>query len=284
MNFTNFSNLYWEKSFSLFRLKGIGSQKFLHGQTTSDILDLNQNQIVKTCWLSPIGRIKALLEIRLIDTDMEFIFLGGDIKETIESLNKVIFPSDNVVIEQAGFIRRIQEISSHQSWLQSDFKWLSIEEKIPYPPEAYNLANSSQIEQWRIQQGLPYALSELSGEYNPFELGLSSLINLNKGCYLGQETMAKIRNSSQLKQKLRCWHINEKISSNENLKGSHLLAEDGNLAGIITSYERISQNIIIGLALIRRKYLSSEELLINKTKVKVNIEIPTGFIDMLELS
>ena len=63
-----------------------------------------------------------------------------------------------------------------------------------------------------------------------------------------------------------------------------MLTEEGNLAGVITSSENISHNKTIGLALVRRKYLSSEKLLLDKSTVKVNVEIPIGFIDMLELS
>ena len=49
---------------------------------------------------------------------------------------------------------------------------------------------------------------EINGKNNPLELGLQDLIDFNKGCYLGQETMSKIKNVSSLKQEIRIWKNN----------------------------------------------------------------------------
>ena len=45
----------------------------------------------------------------------------------------------------------------------------------------------------------------MNGETNLLELGLSGRISLDKGCYLGQETMAKLVGKAGVKQQLRCW-------------------------------------------------------------------------------
>ena len=55
---------------------------------------------------------------------------------------------------------------------------------------------------------------EINGKNNPLELGLKDLIDFNKGCYLGQETMSKIKNVSSLKQEIRIW---QSFESNLNL-------------------------------------------------------------------
>ncbi len=280
MKVTNMIDLYWKSSFQLFRLKGQGSKKFLQGQTTSDIINLTQSKIVRTCFLSPIGRIKALLEIRLINKDIEFIFLGGDQDKVINDLKKVIFPSDNVEIEIAGNIRRIQKISFQKPWFETEFNWLSMNDNT----QAYKFADSIEVEKWRLCQGLPIAVEELSGEYNPFELGLSHLINLNKGCYLGQETISKVRNSSQLKQKLCFWSIKELDSFQDIHQGTSLFSAEGHVAGVITSYIKLSSKEVIGVALVRRRYLSNEKLLLDNSSVNVSIETPIGFVDMMEKS
>jgi len=41
----------------------------------------------------------------------------------------------------------------------------------------------------RLQQGRPQAPAEINERFNPFELGLAERVSLNKGCYVGQETL-----------------------------------------------------------------------------------------------
>lgn len=53
----------------------------------------------------------------------------------------------------------------------------------------------SDWERARITQGRPAPAAELTEDYNPLEAGLSHAVSLNKGCYIGQETLAKVRES-----------------------------------------------------------------------------------------
>ncbi|MEA5467345.1 folate-binding protein [Spirulina sp. 06S082] len=60
-------------------------------------------------------------------------------------------------------------------------------------------------EQLRIQQGRPLPKAELTDEYNPLEAGLWSRISFEKGCYIGQETVARLNTYKGVKQRL--WGI-----------------------------------------------------------------------------
>lgn len=53
-------------------------------------------------------------------------------------------------------------------------------------------------ERARITQGRPAAGAELTEDHNPFEAGLCHAVSLSKGCYIGQETLAKVRNETVL--------------------------------------------------------------------------------------
>ena len=48
----------------------------------------------------------------------------------------------------------------------------------------------------RILNGVPAAGAELTGAYNPLEAGLYHAVSLAKGCYVGQETIAKVHNNN----------------------------------------------------------------------------------------
>ncbi len=60
-------------------------------------------------------------------------------------------------------------------------------------------------EQLRIQQGRPAADQELTEDYNPLEVGLLQTISFEKGCYIGQETIARLNTYKGVKQHL--WGI-----------------------------------------------------------------------------
>lgn len=57
-------------------------------------------------------------------------------------------------------------------------------------------------EQLRIAQGRPMPDRELTDEFNPLEAGLWHTISLAKGCYIGQETIARLHTYRGVKQQL----------------------------------------------------------------------------------
>jgi hypothetical protein len=57
-------------------------------------------------------------------------------------------------------------------------------------------------EQLRIEQGRPTPDRELTEDYNPLEAGLWQTISFEKGCYIGQETIARLNTYKGVKQQL----------------------------------------------------------------------------------
>ncbi|MFM7425223.1 MAG: YgfZ/GcvT domain-containing protein [Elainella sp.] len=57
----------------------------------------------------------------------------------------------------------------------------------------------------RVEQGRPLPEQELTDDYNPLEAGLWHTISLSKGCYIGQETIARLHTYKGVKQQL--WGI-----------------------------------------------------------------------------
>jgi folate-binding protein YgfZ len=57
-------------------------------------------------------------------------------------------------------------------------------------------------EKLRILQGRPFPDAELTNDYNPLEAGLLHTISYEKGCYIGQETIARLNTYKGVKQHL----------------------------------------------------------------------------------
>jgi folate-binding protein YgfZ len=98
----------------------------------------------------------------------------------------------------------------------------------------------------RIQQGRPSPGTELTEDYNPLEAGLWHAISFNKGCYIGQETIARLDTYKGVKQQL--WGV--RLSSTIAAGTPVMLGE--NKIGVLTSAIPTEQGAI-GLAYIRTK-------------------------------
>ena len=263
------TTLRWDAEFPVLRLEGAGAESFLQGQTSAD-LSQHRNELINSCWLTASGRLRALLEIRFDETGAEVMVLAGDASSVQEGFDQVIFPADRVRLLSRQPQRRLQALADRES---SEVIWLDAGAALPERWEQRPVADADALERWRLQQGWPGSDGELSGETNPFELGLSHWVSLSKGCYLGQETMAKLASKGGVKQQLRAW------SSKSPLAQGMLLQRDGARAGLITSVlpNRDSPGCI-GLALVRRQHLDATHLK-GPTGEDLVLERPSGFQD-----
>jgi folate-binding protein YgfZ len=62
---------------------------------------------------------------------------------------------------------------------------------------------SEQYETYRIQKGIPGHPNEVSLQFNPLEVGLKPLISFTKGCYVGQEVIARLETYQNTQETLR---------------------------------------------------------------------------------
>ncbi len=101
-------------------------------------------------------------------------------------------------------------------------------------------------EQLRILQGRPVPGQELTEDYNPLETGLWQNISFNKGCYIGQETIARLNTYQGVKQRL--WGVKSTALVEP---GSEVMVA-GKKVGKITS-STITEQGAFSLAYIRTK-------------------------------
>jgi folate-binding protein YgfZ len=101
-------------------------------------------------------------------------------------------------------------------------------------------------EQLRIEQGRPVADQELTDDYNPLEVGLWQTISFEKGCYIGQETIARLNTYKGVKQQLWGLRLQGKVEP-----GCAVMVGEEKV-GKLTSFTETEQGPF-GLAYIRTK-------------------------------
>ena len=277
---TENKSLMWDETFPSLLLKGEGTAAFLHGQTTADVFANKElDRIFMSCWLSTKGSLKAVLEIRLSDDMAEIVIICGEINSIRDGFESVIFPADKVKLEVIDPIRRRQEINNNNSWKESDFSWIDDNNFSIDGITKYKKATKEELEGWKIRQGIPSFDKEMNGETNPYELGLADTINLDKGCYLGQEAMAKFFRSKSLKYQLRYW---EAYGENDNFQiGKKFFNTNKNEGykknvGVVTSSIRVDDNFFNGLALIKKNFLD-QDFCFSENGDSITIKKPISF-------
>jgi folate-binding protein YgfZ len=272
---------FWLEKFDCFSITGKDSKRFLNGITTGNIVDLNK-RVLKSCWLSPNGILKSLLEINCLENELKVIILVGNTSEIKKYFNDIIFPSDDVSLSDTFSINRLQQVDDMNPWrITQPVFFKNEDKKYDFYNNNSNLMNTNELQLWKINQAIPSLNSEINGKNNPLELGLTDLIDFNKGCYLGQETMSKIRNVNSLKQEIRVWTAKDKDLNLESVnKGIYNNQNKEKSVGYITSIYKLDSRIIKGLAMIKRKYLNKENSFFsdNFGQISINKSVGSTFL------
>ena len=129
--------------------------------------------------------------------------------------------------------------------------------------DAYNL--------YRIEQGIPAAPQEINDLYNPHEAGLRNLISMTKGCYIGQEVIARLDTYDKVQKTLKRIILDEVVEGNSDY---NLFDENDRDAGKITSLgfsKKLGKQI--GLAYVRKAYTENGTRLIAKNSHIEPVEV-----------
>ncbi|MDJ0688281.1 MAG: folate-binding protein [Xenococcaceae cyanobacterium MO_188.B32] len=101
-------------------------------------------------------------------------------------------------------------------------------------------------ERLRIEQGRPAVERELTEDYNPLEAGLWYTISFDKGCYIGQETIARLNTYKGVKQRLWGVKLGDRV-----LPQTPITVDDKKV-GVLTSYTDTAEGGF-GLAYVKTK-------------------------------
>ena len=240
-------------------LRGEGSLRVLHGQTTQAIEGAATGSLIETCCVTPTARLVALAAVAVVADGADLIVTAGSPAQVHQSLDRVLFPADRVALGEPqallwhGLVQPDGEPGGAGWSLPGQHRLLAEGEALPEPLVVAAALSSEQQEQLRIHQGIPAPGAELSEEFNPFELGLRQRVSLEKGCYLGQETLAKLHSRDGLKQQLRRFVVAAGAAAPE--PGQQLRTATGERAAVVTSLQGDR-----GLLLLHRRCWDQSEL------------------------
>jgi folate-binding protein YgfZ len=135
----------------------------------------------------------------------------------------------------------------------------------------FNLIGEDAYKCYRITKGFPAAPNEINDLYNPHEANLTDLVSFTKGCYIGQEVIARLDTYDKVQKHLTGISFNEPVDES---KQYNLYDAAGNEAGKVTSVvysERSGKTI--ALAYVKNAYLQEDTELIAKDESGKSIKV-----------
>ena len=205
------SSLDTDQKLGCIAIEGPDSARFLQGQCTADAAGLTVEQWSLAGFANVKGRLYANGRLaRLGEDHFWFLLPQRNVAHTLAQLSKYA----------AFFKTTLTDVSAHwedsaQPSLQGKPYALTqtANEVILHCPDEWQLVLSPQAiaydaQQWaayEMQQGLVWITPEIVAEFLPQELEWDRLggVNYQKGCYTGQEVIARLHYRGQLKKGLR---------------------------------------------------------------------------------
>lgn len=215
--------------------------RFLHNQSSNNIQALKPGQGCETVFLTSTARTLDLATVWIHDDHMDVLVSPQRREFLLQWLDKYIFFGDAVELKDvsertttlvligAGWqlwgeqwgIPLTQTLHSHRMIdPPANFDYAALGTGLGLPgytltgdrsaPDLRSslLADGGQAldpQDWariRILQGRPMPDAELTEDYNPLEARLLHTISFDKGCYIGQETIARLNTYQGVKQEL----------------------------------------------------------------------------------
>lgn len=137
-------------------------------------------------------------------------------------------------------------------WEAADSVWNAILTRDP--SSGIRAVGMRAFEVARIESGIPKEPEDITESNILLETGLEQAVSYTKGCYLGQEIIARIHWRGQPAKRLMGLNVD---SDRVPLRGTELYAEDGKKVGEITSSALSPKlEMIIALAYVHRYYLT----------------------------
>jgi folate-binding protein YgfZ len=196
------------------RVSGPDAADYLQRMVSNDVEALATGEACEALLLTAKARLIAPLRILRRTADDFLLLTEPELGETVRrELLRMRFAANAEI-----------EPEEHESWLV-----LGGDEVLDERP-AGDEVSEEEFERWRIESGIPRWGSELDERILPAEAGLDEThISFTKGCYPGQEPIARQRYRGKVNRKLR---VLETEGSAD--QGTELLL-DGKTVGRITS-------------------------------------------------
>ncbi|PJG83946.1 hypothetical protein [Caviibacterium pharyngocola] len=197
--------------YRLIRAQGEDAEKFLQGQLTADVIELAVGESTLTAHCDPKGKMSSIFRLfRVTESEFYLIIRQELLTSALDQLKKyAVFSKvtfEFVDCELVGVLDEECQISAEFSLTIAENRRILIN-----PNE--KIQADAQAESWDladIQQGYPILGAKAQNEFIPQALNLQCIeraISFSKGCYIGQETVARAKYRGANKRAMQTFYL-----------------------------------------------------------------------------
>ncbi|HMS64320.1 MAG TPA: hypothetical protein PKD83_03600 [Ignavibacteria bacterium] len=279
---------FFVKRAGVINCSGVDTVDFINRMSTNDLRKFNTGEFRKTILTTDKGRITDIINLLNFEDRQIILTSEGFEEKVISHLEKYII-IDDVKLEKTEDIylhfiitgencfqimkkfinpesetvkNKVYKSDKNDIIFYDDFKYESVNiicpeqnaDKIKAMLHEHLEMSDSEYQNFRIEKGVAEGENELNERINPMECGFEKLISFNKGCYIGQEVIARL--DAQEKRPKQMVKI---ISDREISNSEKIYDESGKETGFITSSVKYNDKFN-GLGFIRSQFLDYEKV------------------------
>lgn len=292
--------------FGVLRLKDRDRVDFLQRMTTNDIDCLQPGQAAVTILTSPMARIDAVFSVLCRQDDLLLLASEGQAGDLRQRLQSQIFFMDKVTVTddsaELGRLRLLGQTAAEllqsvclpkpeadDQFLEDDGVAVLRQDRYDLPgfeiiasvdavvalqerlagAGAVILAGNDSYEARRVELGRPLPGKELTDAFTPLETGMAWVCAENKGCYTGQEIIARQLTYDKVTRSL------VRLRSELPLPEGATVSVNKRSVGTITSCAHSPSAGPVALAVLKRPY--------NVEGAEVTVEGTAAYVEQFSL-
>ena len=194
---------------SAIHFSGADAGDFLHNQLSADVLALTSGESTFACYCEPKGRVLALMLVCRLG-DSYYVIMSAVLVSKVADRLKIYVMRSKVTIEAlTGFtVSGLQAVSEPQLPssaipaipLPHSDKWFVVVTDENRPEKNVPAEDAWKVSE--LKQGITWLNLKNSGQFLPQMLGFDQLgaVNFRKGCYPGQEIVARTHYLGKVKR------------------------------------------------------------------------------------
>jgi folate-binding protein YgfZ len=196
------------------RVSGPDAEDYLQRMVSNDVEALGEGAACEALLLTPKARVIAPLRVLRRGAEDFLLLTERELGDKVRA-----------ELLRMRFAAKVEvEPEQHESWLV-----LGGDEVVDERPPGDEVSEE-EFERWRIETGIPLWGREIDERVLPAEAGLDEThISFTKGCYPGQEPIARQRYRGKVNRRLRVLELDGDAESGDEL------ILDGKTVGRVTS-------------------------------------------------
>jgi tRNA-modifying protein YgfZ len=230
-------------------ISGEDARSWLNDIVSADLADVAPGRSRSSLLLSPVGSVLAAFTVAAPDGELLLVQDPAQPRSIRDLLAPYILSSD-VRLDDVTGDRAIlafpgrpdapnapPAVASIPSCLGAGVDLIAAADELGRVAaslgDAFGRATTDEVEAWRIAAGIPRIGTDTADADLPQECGLEHAVSYDKGCFLGQEAVAKVRNLGRPRRLVLGLAADGPV-----VPGDEVVA-DGTPAGTVTSVARV---------------------------------------------